>query len=84
MRRAPRIAACLAPLLGLAGCGLFPAGAPDVDPCAAEIIKLEAKRTAEIAAACQGYTFDTCPAVEAIDAEYDPLIQKQVRCGSDR
>ncbi len=73
-------AAGLAALLCLASCGLLPAEAPAVDPCLVEITKLEGKRTAEIAAACQGYTFDTCPAVEAIDEAYAPLIAEQVEC----
>lgn len=70
-------------LLGTA-CGLLPAEAPDVDPCAAEIVRLEGLRTVEIAAACAGKAFDDCPAVTGINAKYDPLIQEQVRCGSDR
>lgn len=62
------------------GCDLLPAEAPDIDPCATEITRLEGLRAAEIAAACIGYTFDECPAVEGIDGKYDPLIAEQVRC----
>jgi hypothetical protein len=65
----------------LAGCGLLPASGPAVDPCSAEIVKLEAARDAEILAACRGLIFDACPAVAGIDRQYDALIQTQVRCG---
>lgn len=67
-----------------AGCGVFsPAAAPDVDPCAAEIIRLEAQRVIEISTACQGYSFDQCkPLIEEIDKKYEPKILAQVKCGS--
>lgn len=60
--------------------GCLPAKAPDVDPCAAEIVKLEGERDAEVAVACAGQTFDACLAVATIDRKYDPLIQKQIEC----
>lgn len=62
------------------GCGLLPAKAPGVDPCSAEIARLEGLRTAEIAATCAGQAFDECPAVTGINLKYDPLIQAQTEC----
>lgn len=68
-------------MLGTA-CGLLPAEAPEADPCAAEIVRLEAARDAEVAAACttEGQPFDACLSVAVIDRKYDPLIQAQIRC----
>lgn len=68
--------------LALTGCGLLPAEAPEVDPCSAEIVRLEAARDAEVAAACttEGQEFDACLSVAVIDRKYDPLIQSQIRC----
>ncbi len=68
-------------MLGTA-CGLLPAKAPDVDPCSTELVKLEAARDAEVAAACsaEGSEFDACLAVAVIDRKYDPLIRAQIEC----
>lgn len=65
--------------------GCIPAAVPDVDPCAARIIELEADRVLEISVACQGYSFDQCrPLIDDIDKKYEPKILEQIRCGNDR
>jgi hypothetical protein len=72
-------------LLGTACSGLLPAEVPDVDPCAAEIARLEGLRVLELRAACQGLSFDEClPTIDSVSVKYDGLIQEQVRCGADR
>lgn len=82
LARANRLAAAC---LLLTGCGLLPAEAPEVDPCAAEIVKLEGLRTAEIVAKCQGQSFDNClPTIDSLNAKYDPLIAEAIRCGAER
>lgn len=69
----------------LVACGpLTEAVAPEADPCAEELVRLEGLRDAEVAAACAGQTFDACLSVAVIDRKYDPLIQEQIRCGNDR
>ncbi len=71
-------------VLGTA-CSLLPAQAPDVDPCAVEIARLEGLRTTEIAAKCQGLSFDAClPTIDSITLRYDDLIAEQIRCGAER
>ena len=68
-------------MLGTA-CGLLPPKAPEVDPCSAEIARLEAARDTEVSVACynEGREFDACLAVAVIDRKYDPLIQAQIEC----
>lgn len=63
----------------------MPAEMPEVDPCAARIVELEGLRTAEIAAKCQGQSFDDClPVIDSINVKYDPLIAEAIRCGAER
>ena len=66
--------------LTLAACGLLPSKVPDVDPCSAELVKLEGLRDAEVLAACAGQAYGACLAVAVIDRRYDPLIAAQIRC----
>lgn len=61
-----------------------PPALPSVDPCAAEIIRLEGLRDQEVTGACDGQSFDECtPVIERINAKYAPAILDQIRCGND-